>query len=203
MGIVRIMNGKMNAQIQKLDKYLKDNVSPSRYEHSLNVAEYARYLALLYAKGKKTARLAFLAGLAHDICKELPDSEQLRIFEKSKEQITEVEKQRLNLLHGATAAYFLKKNFDLRNKEVLQAIKYHTFGSPKLRSVGKLLFIADKIEPGRKEAEFLRALVGKIRFNDLMFRVARYCNERNEKKGLIISPLSRNMEQALKAKLKI
>lgn len=197
------MNNTYKHKIHEIDSYLKKNLSNERYEHSLRVAQYAQYLAKVYDKTKKTAALAYLAGLSHDITKELSDEKQILIMKKMGRQLSKVEKQRINLLHGSTAAFVLRKKFHIHKKEILDALTFHTFGSPKLRTIGKLVFVADKIEPGREESEQLRALVGQISFNKLTLKALQFGIERTEKKALLVSPLSRKMEKRLQRKVKL
>ncbi len=49
-------------------KYLKENLSQKRYQHSLNVAAECRKLAEKYGEDPDKA---YFAGLLHDVCKEL------------------------------------------------------------------------------------------------------------------------------------
>ena len=197
------MTKKQKKQFTEIEAFLKSNLSNERLAHSYNVAKYARYLATIYGKRKKTVRLAYFAGLIHDICKELSDKEQLAIFNKTGEQLTKIEKQRINLLHGATGAYVLKKKFGVKNSQVLEAVKFHTFGAKKLRTLGKLVFVADKIEPGRssESAKNFRKIAGQISFNELTFRVLADNIAYVEKKGGIVSPLSLKMKKKLEQKL--
>ncbi|SUM58611.1 Similar to hydrolase (HAD superfamily) [Staphylococcus epidermidis] len=49
-------------------------------------------------------------------------------------------------------AALMKHEFDVNDEEVLLAIKYHTTGRQQMTKTEKLVFIADYIEPGRKNA---------------------------------------------------
>lgn len=197
------MNRKLKKQLNEIELYLHKNLSKERLAHSYHVARYAQQLAKTYGKRKKTAQLAYFSGLAHDICKELSDKEQLDIFHKTGEKLTKIEKQRINLLHGATGAYVLEKKFDVKNSQVLEAVKYHTFGAKKLRTLGKLIFVADKIEPSRgtETAEHFRRIAGRVSFNELVFQVLSSNIEYVEKKGGIVSPHSHKMQKKLARKL--
>lgn len=57
----------------------------------------------------------------------------------------------------------------LANKEqVLEAIRWHTFGNEKLSNLAKIIYIADKIEPGRSyEAKSLLDKINDLSLNDL------------------------------------
>lgn len=198
-----MMKNKFYKKTNLVKEYIKTHLSKDRYEHSIRVANCARKLAKIYKKTKKTARLSFFAGLSHDICKELSNEKQLEILKKTGEKITFVEKQRINLVHGSTAAYILKTEFNVHNREILNAVKFHTFASPKMKTVAKLIFVADKIEPEREGIEYLQNLVGKVSLNRLTLEVLRFCMDSTIKKGLKLSPKSIKAEKFLVRKLKL
>lgn len=58
------------------------------------------------------------------------------------------------LLHGPAAAERLSGVLD---EEMLDAIRYHTIGHPRLGQVGRALYLADFLEPGRDFAREWRA----------------------------------------------
>lgn len=61
-----------------------------------------------------------------------------------------------NLLHGPAAACRLERD-GVDDRELLDAVAYHTLGSPKLRRLGRALYAADFLEPGRHFAPVQRA----------------------------------------------
>lgn len=189
--------------IKKVDEFIKKTLSSDRYEHSVRVAKCAKYLAKVYGETKKTSELAFLAGLAHDICKELSNNEQMKIAKKSGEPISDIGRTSPNLLHGITGAYVLQKDFKIKNAKVLQAVRQHTFGAPNLCNVAKLVFIADKIEPERKESEYFRKIVGKVSLNELALKVLEFSIKKVEAKGAVISPATLGMKEELKYRVSV
>ena len=56
--------------IEKINEYLKNNLSEYRYEHSLLVANEAKLLAHHYNYNEDKT---YLAGLVHDIAKEFTE----------------------------------------------------------------------------------------------------------------------------------
>jgi 2-amino-4-hydroxy-6-hydroxymethyldihydropteridine diphosphokinase len=66
------------------------------------------------------------------------------------------------VLHGPAAAARLEREGE-RRRDVLDAIRWHTLGSPAWGRAGRALYMADFLEPGRPFAErdraFLAALV--------------------------------------------
>jgi HD superfamily phosphohydrolase YqeK len=60
------------------------------------------------------------------------------------------------VLHGPAVAERLKGEAD---EEVLDAVRYHTLGSPRFGVLGRALYLADFLEPGRKfEREWTESL---------------------------------------------
>lgn len=54
------------------------------------------------------------------------------------------------LLHGPAAAHLLQEEAD---EAMLMAIRYHTLGHPRLDRLGRALYLADFLEPGRPFAK--------------------------------------------------
>jgi len=52
------------------------------------------------------------------------------------------------ILHGPAAASQLERDGE-RRSDVLEAIRWHTLGNPAWGTVGRALFMADFLEPGR------------------------------------------------------
>lgn len=60
------------------------------------------------------------------------------------------------VLHGPAAAERLKDDLDA---ELLEAVRCHTIGSPRFAALGRALYLADFLEPGRTfEREWTEAL---------------------------------------------
>ncbi len=67
--------------------------------------------------------------------------------------------------------WLLRKKNDIHDPEILHAIKVHTTGEPDMNMLDKIVYIADYIEPLRKEAPHL-AEIRQIAFADLNQGVA-------------------------------
>lgn len=126
--------------------YIKDTLSEKRYIHSLGVAEEAKKLAL---KFDYDVDKAYLAGLSHDLAKEMSS-------EKIKEKLLKYGKTELfeeydsSLIHGPVAAVILNNEFSVKDEEILDAVHYHTTGKENMRLLTKIIYLADFIEPNRK-----------------------------------------------------
>ncbi len=146
--------------MQKADeikKYAKTVLSEKRFAHTVNVAEEAKRLATVW--GADSDR-AYLAGIIHDIEKEIPKSQALGILAEYGYIPDETEKQNPELLHGKLAAYIARDKFGIDDDEVLSAVAYHTTGRPGMSLLEKIIYVADFTEPARTypEADGIREL---------------------------------------------
>lgn len=131
-----------------VDSYIKKRLPTPRFEHSVRVAQMAQ---ILCARFLVNPEFGFLAGLAHDMCKVEKDSFLLEHALCDTSPISHVEYNKPSLLHGRVAAVLLKKDYGVTDVSILEAVKHHTLGSPDLDNLGKIIYVADKIELGRKD----------------------------------------------------
>jgi HD superfamily phosphohydrolase YqeK len=92
------------------------------------------------------------AGALHDALRDAPDGE-LR-------ELTGDETRDAEVLHGPAAAARLESMGDT-NRSVLLAIRYHTVGCAEWDRVGRALFMADFLEPGRSFTRRDRAFLAE------------------------------------------
>lgn len=125
-----------------LDSFVQARLSKPRYEHSVRVAQLAEELAK--ANGLEEM-LAWQIGMLHDICKEMPkDTMRLWMRQLFPKQLQEAPA----VWHGYLGSVFAKRWYGIEDKRVLHAIYHHVKGeSPS--PYAKLIFCADKLEPGR------------------------------------------------------
>ena len=83
---------------------------------------------------------------------DLDDQTLLSLAAHDNRPISEIEKQKPLLLHGRAAAVKLFRDFGVDDTDILQAVARHTLGCEKMRPLAKIIFIADKIEPGRPQS---------------------------------------------------
>lgn len=143
-------------------KIIEKRLSKERFQHSLGVAETGRKLALINGVN---ADDAYLAGLLHDYAKDLPEGQLLEIAQTNNLILDEVEVNEPHLLHGPVGAWLTEKELGITNKDILNAIKFHTTGCREMSKLTQIIYIADLIEPNRNfpGVESLR----KSAFNNL------------------------------------
>ena len=173
--ILKNINSMNDIRIEKLitvlDRYARANLSDHRYEHSCRVASYAEELARRYGYGHRLQRLCYLAGISHDMCKEKPIGFLLRMVRTDGQPVTPDEVVNSDLLHGRAAAVVLQEHYGIHKKSLLNAVRYHTSASTKFDALGRIIYIADKIEPGRKNCNYLREKVERMPLDELFLEV--------------------------------
>jgi nicotinate-nucleotide adenylyltransferase len=143
--------------IAKVEAAALENLSFDRFLHSRGTAMLAGDLCRRFSLNPD---LGYLAGIAHDLAKQLGGSAQIELAKKYPKQVSDLEKEKPSLLHGWAAAVLLKEHFGVCNSEVLEAVALHTFGGLEMGPVAKAVYIADKAEPSREKIDpALRKLV--------------------------------------------
>lgn len=147
---------------EKIERYLKETLSDCRYEHSLSVAYTAEELCKRFLPDIESGK-GFFTGLVHDIAREYSKEELIEWSKKDGYPIEKWEIKNTELLHGRAGASVLKEKFGVCDEDVLEAVRIHTTGKPKMTGLQKVLFVADYIEPKRRHItpEFMKKLPGK------------------------------------------
>ena len=130
-----------------IKKQIKARLSKKRYKHSLGVAEVAKRLS---EKEEGDPHKAYLTGLLHDYAKPLSNDELIEIIDQSEWEIDNVERKIPEIIHAPAGAELVKREYGIHDREVLEAIRYHTIGCPKMGLLARIIFAADFIEPNRK-----------------------------------------------------
>lgn len=148
----------MERRIPQADEWLDRlfaALSPERFTHTLGVACTARELALCHGLN---AQKAEIAGLLHDCAKCIPISDMRRLALEHRLLADESLLESSNLLHAPVGAYLARVNYGINDPEIIQAIVYHTTGTPGMSRLDMAVYLADKIEPTRKDYPTLSAV---------------------------------------------
>ena len=143
--------------LEELKSVLKSRMNEHRYAHSLNVAERAVFLAKKYGADPKKAEFA---GLIHDICKGIPNEEQLAIIKTAGIELDEDTLKSPALWHSIAGAVYSKQELCVADKDVLNAVRYHTSGRGNMSILEKVVYMADLTSAERNypDAEYTRNL---------------------------------------------
>ena len=90
---------------------------------------------------------ARLGALAHDVARAMSDQELLSRAAGLGLNIGTVEKYVPVLLHGPVGAELLRREDGLTDQSLHQAVYWHTTAHPSLDTRGKVVFLADKLDP--------------------------------------------------------
>ena len=125
-------------------------VSEKRLRHVARVTALLDAWAPHVARDASEARALHDAGRLHDALRDAPEP-LLRELSGDRSSPTE-------LLHGPAAATMLERQGGVRD-DVLDAVRWHTLGAAHWGRVGRALYMADFLEPGRKFAAADRAFL--------------------------------------------
>ena len=135
--------------------WLKQNVSSHRLQHILGVEATCIDLAQCH---HVNIQQAAQAGLMHDLAKFFPPRKLLRIAENANIPIDQICAKNPHLIHADVGAVVAQQEFEVEDREVLDAIANHTLGTPKMSRLSCIVYIADVLEPNRGENQELEEM---------------------------------------------
>ena len=121
-------------------QHIRERLGDYRFKHSVNVSREAIRLARRYGGDEEKAERA---GLLHDVRKDAGKKEQLAIIEKYGVKLNEVELQAPKLWHAIAGAVYVKKVLRIRDKDIVNAVRYHTTARARMTLLEKIVYIAD------------------------------------------------------------
>jgi nicotinate-nucleotide adenylyltransferase len=145
-GLYGVRKGEAEGAGKSIEDEVRGMVSVSRFIHSRNVALHSADLA---ARFGLDAGAAYLAGIAHDMCKEFNKDEMIGLAKKDGAPINELETQKPSLLHGRAAAILIKEKFGIADPDIIEAIRYHTMVKSGMGPLAQIVYLTDKIEVAR------------------------------------------------------
>ncbi|MBQ7990079.1 MAG: bis(5'-nucleosyl)-tetraphosphatase (symmetrical) YqeK [Oscillospiraceae bacterium] len=159
----------------EIKQILKIRLSKKRCQHSLNVADMAVKLAVKHGADKDKA---YLAGLIHDICKEIPHSEQLIMAKNCGRNFTSEEEMVPALYHGPAASYYAKEVLGIDDEDILNAVRYHTIARGGMSRLEEVVYLADLTSADRdyKDVDEMRELalsdIDRAMYEALRFQIS-------------------------------
>ena len=136
----------MQESIFMIENEARRNLDFKRFIHSRNTALMARDLCIRYGLNPEAG---YLAGIAHDMCKNMNGNDLIKLAKAGGREITPVEKNKPELLHGKAAAVVLKEKYKIHDKDIINAVGSHVTCELEMGDLAKVLFIADKLEISR------------------------------------------------------
>lgn len=124
---------------EEIYEIVKKKLSEKRFYHSECVVERCIEYAKIYDVDIEKIKIA---GIAHDIAKEIAKEEQMKIAEEYGVELDEIEKNNIQLIHAKLGAAIAKKDLGC-SEDICEAIKWHTTGKENMSIMEKILFMAD------------------------------------------------------------
>ncbi|MDK2984490.1 MAG: hypothetical protein PWQ96_132 [Clostridia bacterium] len=165
-----------NINIESINEILQEYLSEKKVKHSLNVAQTAQELAERFSVNKEDA---YLAGLVHDIARDLDPQKLLKIARENNLIQHPIEEKMPIVLHANVGAFIASSRLAISKSSILQAVQKHTVAAPAMSKIDKIVYLADVIEPDRSfqgiedlrqlaknnlNEAFLKALEGSITY---------------------------------------
>lgn len=141
--------------LQKSFLAVNEHLNAGRLSHSRNVARAAASLAKTHGENVEKA---YVAGLLHDIAKEMPGDEMWQLFEENGIKLSKTEQLLPKTWHAKVAKLLVQHELGIENEEILNAISYHTTGRAGMSRFEKIVYLADCISDDRQYEN-----VGKMR----------------------------------------
>jgi predicted HD superfamily hydrolase involved in NAD metabolism len=129
--------------IQRLQVRL-ESLPDGLQAHIYRVRDVALELAISHGIDLKRAELG---ALAHDICRAVPGGELLNMSAEMGVAVSDIEQDFPLLLHGPVGAELLRREEDLTDQDLYEAVRWHSTAHAFLAPLGKLVFLADKLDP--------------------------------------------------------
>ena len=159
LGYILQKNLYQNHDFEEILDILK-TVFNSYLEHSLAVAEIASRLAKKYGIDENKA---YLAGILHDCVKYIGVEKIKTLIKENNIEVFEQETQAPKTLHAPVGAYIAEHKFGIKDKNILDAIRFHTIGRCDMTLLEKIIFISDKIEPVTREKDFRAKILPQLK----------------------------------------
>ncbi|AIO19507.1 putative nicotinate-nucleotide adenylyltransferase [Candidatus Izimaplasma bacterium HR1] len=120
---------------------------PNRLKHVLGVRDTAVKLGEIHHLDLEKLETA---ALLHDITKYYPKEKNIELIHEHFDNADEIVKEfNEHILHAFSAYVVAKEVYNIKDTDVLDAIKYHTIGRKDMTMYEKIIFISDYIEPNR------------------------------------------------------
>ncbi len=137
---------------------IRGRLTEKRFRHSLAVADEAYRLAKRYGADPDKAKTA---GILHDILKDDSPETQLQILRDFGILLSDIEQQAPKLWHARAGAVFIEQVLGLKDRDIVEAVRYHTTAKAGMSTLEKVLYLADFTSADRdyEDVDEMRRLV--------------------------------------------
>lgn len=183
------MSIEIDKALEEYNNYIVKKLSRKRYLHSLSVSYTSAALAMRYGEDVLKAQIA---GLLHDCAKGIDKDVLIEKCRKNGIEVTDADIASPELLHSKYGSFIARKDLNISDKDILNAIYYHTTGRPNMTRLEQIIFVADYIEPYRAKLPNLED-IRMLSFIDIDKAIYRICGssiEYLEAKGATIDSIT-------------
>ena len=92
---------------------------------------------------------AYTAGMLHDIMKDTPREKQLKYMQEFGIILSDIQKKTPKIWHQMCGAAYLEHRLGIQDRDILDAVRYHTTGRAGMSLLEKVIFTADYISDDR------------------------------------------------------
>ena len=143
--------------IAYLREYIRPFMTDYRYRHSLGVEKQAATMARRFGAD---VHKASLAGILHDVCKDMPKGPLLQNILESG-IINGIDfSASPQLIHSYAGALYLQSHMEIHDPEVIDAVRYHTTARAGMGLLETIIYLADLTSEDREygDVEEMRRL---------------------------------------------
>lgn len=124
---------------EKIIALIRKNLNDDKYSHSLMVEKTALRYAKIYGEDENKAGMA---ALLHDVVKCFDNVSLAKKYGF-------LNYTSVKVLHAYLGAIYIEKEDICRDKDIINAVKYHTTGRAEMSVLEKIIYLADATEPLR------------------------------------------------------
>lgn len=159
-----------------IEEKIATTLTPKRFAHCKSTAQTASKLAQRF---DGNVEMCYLAGLAHDMCRELSFEEQQNIVHQNSKCLSFISQRdsykaifadeyfTKKMLHGPAAACMLYSSYNIFQFDILEAVALHSIADETMSQCAKIVFISDKLEPLREQRHDAQKNLNTLPLNDL------------------------------------
>jgi predicted HD superfamily hydrolase involved in NAD metabolism len=158
------LNKKQKEYIGAVQRKIKSIMPSELFTHVTGTLECSKELARLHLTGNMEKypvpensytgindlfNKLCLSSVLHDYGKVFGYAELVKIAEEEKLGLSGFEIGCRSIIHSFVTPYLLSRDFDIRDRAILKAVRSHTIGSVDMNIIDRILYVADKVEPSR------------------------------------------------------
>lgn len=170
--------------------------------HIYRVRDVAQKLAARHGIDPDRAELG---ALAHDVCRAVPGDDLLKMSAELSVPVSDVDRDFPLLLHGPVGAALLRKEDGLTDQALYDAVRWHSTAHASLDDLGKLIFLADKLDPQKAAVYSYQARLHELALENLDSALLEFLTREMAariEKGETVHPASVDARNSLVLKLK-